>query len=175
MRTAACLDCLRAIRGRVDVPLIVMTYASLLEAYGWDRFVDDAGQAGATSMILTDLPAGERPELRRIQLVAPTSTDERIRLAAEQTDGWLYLVTVTGTTGARDGVSSQLPALVERTRRVTDVPLYAGFGISTPEHARQTAELVDGIAVGTRAVEVAEEGEDALREYVGSLRAALDA
>jgi tryptophan synthase alpha chain len=126
-------------------------------------------------MILTDLPAGDRPELRRIQLVAPTSTDDRIRLAAEQTDGWLYLVTVTGTTGAREGVSSQLPGLVERTRRVTDVPLYAGFGISTPEHARQTADLVDGIAVGTRAVEVAEEGEDALREYVGSLRAALDA
>jgi tryptophan synthase alpha chain len=175
MRTAACLDCLRAIRGLVDVPLIVMTYASILEAYGWDRFVDDARNAGATSMILTDLPAGERPELRRIQLVAPTSTDERIRLAAEQTDGWLYLVTVTGTTGAREGVSSQLPALVERARRVTDVPLYAGFGISTPEHARQTAELVDGIAVGTRAVEVAEEGEDALRAYVGSLRAVLDA
>jgi tryptophan synthase alpha chain len=175
MRTAACLDCLRAIRGLVDVPLIVMTYASILEAYGWDRFVDDARNAGATSMILTDLPAGERPELRRIQLVAPTSTDERIRLAAEQTDGWLYLVTVTGTTGAREGVSSQLPALVERARRVTHVPLYAGFGISTPEHARQTAELVDGIAVGTRAVEVAEEGEDALREYVGSLRSALDA
>jgi tryptophan synthase alpha chain len=81
---------------------------------------------------------------------------------------------VTGTTGARDAVSGQLPALVERARRVTDVPLYAGFGISTPEHARRTAELADGIAVGTRAVEVAEEGADALREYVGSLREALD-
>jgi len=174
MRTAACLDCLRTTRGLVDVPLIPMTYASILEAYGWDRFVDDARDAGATSLIVTDLPAGERPSLRRIQLVAPTSTDERVRLAAEQTDGWLYLVTVTGTTGARDGISSRLPELVERTRRITDVPLYAGFGISTPEHARATAALVDGIAVGSRAVEVAEEGEDALREYVASLRAALD-
>jgi tryptophan synthase alpha chain len=124
-------------------------------------------------LIVADLPAGERPDLRRVQLVAPTSTDERLRLAAEQTDGWLYLVTVTGTTGARTDVSDQLPALVERTRRVTDVPIYAGFGISTPEHARRTAELVDGIVVGSRAVEVAEEGADALREYVGSLRAAL--
>jgi len=174
MRTSACLDCLRETRTRVDVPLVPMTYASILEAYGWDRFPEAAEEAGATSMIVADLPAGERPELRRVQLVAPTSTDERLRLASEQTDGWLYLVTVTGTTGARTGVSDQLPALVERTRGVTDVPLYAGFGISTPEHARRTAELVDGIVVGSRAVEVAEEGADALREYVGSLREALD-
>jgi tryptophan synthase alpha chain len=151
-----------------------MTYASILEAYGWDRFPAAAHDAGATSLIVADLPAGERPELRRVQLVAPTSTDERLRLAAEQTDGWLYLVTVTGTTGARADVSSRLPALVERARQLTDVPLYAGFGISTPEHARRTAELVDGIVVGSRAVEVAEEGADALGEYVASLRAALD-
>ena len=174
MRTAACLDCLRTTRGLVDVPLIPMTYASILEAYGWGRFAEDARRAGATSLIVADLPAGERGDLRRVQLVAPTSTDDRVRLAAEQTDGWLYLVTVTGTTGARAGVSSQLPDLVERARRITKVPLYAGFGISTPEHARETASLVDGIVVGSRAVEVAEEGEDALREYVASLRAALD-
>jgi len=174
MRTGACLDCLRETRTRVAAPLVPMTYASILEAYGWDRFPQEAEEAGATSIIVADLPAGERPELRRVQLVAPTSTDERLRLAAEQTDGWLYLVTVTGTTGARAGVSSQLPALVERARSVTNVPLYAGFGISTPEHARETAALADGIVVGSRAVEVAEEGADALREYVGSLRDALD-
>jgi tryptophan synthase alpha chain len=174
MRTAACLDCLRDARARVDKPLVPMTYASILEAYGWDRFPAAAHDAGATSLIVADLPAGDRPELRRVQLVAPTSTDERLQLAAEQTDGWLYLVTVTGTTGARTDVSSRLPALVERARQLTDVPLYAGFGISTPEHARRTAELVDGIVVGSRAVEVAEEGADALGEYVASLRAALD-
>jgi tryptophan synthase alpha chain len=174
MRTAACLDCLREARDRIDKPLVPMTYASILEAYGWERFADEARASGAASIIVADLPAGERPELRRVQLVAPTSTDERLRLAAEQTDGWLYLVTLTGTTGAREGVSTQLPGLVERARRATDVPLYAGFGISTPEHARQTAELVDGVVVGSRAVEVAEEGADALGEYIASLRAALD-
>ena len=173
MRTAVCLELLEQTRALVDVPLVPMTYASILEAYGWDRFVADARAAGATSLIVVDLPAGERPELRRVQLVAPTSTDARLRLAAEQTDGWLYLVTVTGTTGTRESTSSQLPGLVERVRRVTDAPLYAGFGISTPEHARETAALVDGIAVGSRAVEVAEDGPDALREYVASLRAAL--
>jgi len=122
---------------------------------------------------VADLPVDAEPGLRRVQLVAPTSTDERIVLAAEHTDGWLYLVTVTGTTGARNGLSPELAGLVQRTRRATDVPLYAGFGITTPGHARAAAELVDGVVVGTRAVEVAEEGPAALREYVRSLSTML--
>jgi tryptophan synthase alpha chain len=141
-----------------------MTYSSLLEAYGWDCFGRDAEAAGATSLIVADLPAGERPELRRVQLVAPSSTDERIRLAADSTDGWLYLVTLTGTTGSRDDLSPALAGLVERARAV-----------STPDHARAAADLVDGVVVGSRAVEVAENGPEALGRYVASLRAALDA
>jgi tryptophan synthase alpha chain len=176
MRTRACLDCLARTRGLVgDVPLVPMTYSALLEAYGWERFADDARAAGAGSLIVADLPAGERPELHRIQLVAPTSTDERLRLAAASTDGWLYLVTLTGTTGARTDLSPELAGLVERVRRVTDVPLFAGFGISTPSHARAAAELADGIVVGSRAIEVAAQGPRALREYVRSLREAVDA
>ena len=175
MRTGACLDCLAATRERVDCQLVPMTYSSLLEAYGWDRFAADAEAAGATSLIVADLPAGERSGLRRVQLVAPTSTDQRLRLAAGQTDGWLYLVTVTGTTGARSDLSPALASLVERARSATDLPLYAGFGISTPEHARSAAKLVDGIVVGSRAVEVAEEGPAALSRYVATLRSALDA
>jgi tryptophan synthase alpha chain len=177
MRTRACLECLARTRELVgaETPLIPMTYASLLEAYGWERFAADVRAAGGTSLIVADLPAGERPELRRVQLVAPTSTDERIRLAGEQTDGWLYLVTLTGTTGARGELSAALPRLVERARGLADVPLYAGFGISTPAHARTVAELADGIVVGSRALEVAEDGTDALRRYVSSLREAVDA
>jgi len=175
MRTRACLECLVAVRERVTTPLIPMTYSSLLEAYGYERFADDARAAGATSLIVADLPAGERPDLRRIQLVAPTSTDERLRLAAGETDGWLYLVTVTGTTGARAELSPALAGLVERARAVTEAPLYAGFGISTPAHARAAAELADGVVVGSRAVEVAEDGPAALREYVASLSEALEA
>src|SRR5436190_7682923 len=171
MRTKACLDCLARTRELMpDTPLVPMTYASLLEAYGWERFASDAETAGATSMIVADLPAGERPELRRVQLVAPTSTDERVRLAAEQTDGWLYLVTLTGTTGARADVSPALGGLVRRARAAADVPLYAGFGISTPEYASATAALTDGVVVGSRAIEVAQDGPAALRGYVASLR-----
>ncbi len=175
MRTRACLDCLARTRELVEVPLVPMTYAALLEAYGWEKFEQDARSAGASSLIVADLPAGERPELRRIQLVAPTSTDERVRLAAEHTDGWLYLVTVTGTTGTRTDLSPALAGLVDRVRAVTDAPLYAGFGISTPEHARAAAELADGIVVGSRAIEVAQDGRAALAAYVRSLREAVDA
>ncbi len=174
MRTRACLECLARVRELVDVPLVPMTYASLLEAYGWERFAADARAAGATSMIIADLPVDERTELTRVQLVAPTSTDERIALAAERTDGWLYLVTLTGTTGARADLSPALAGLVERARRATAKPLYAGFGISTPEHARAAAALADGVVVGSRAVEVGEDGPDALARYVETLRAALD-
>jgi tryptophan synthase alpha chain len=174
MRTSACLDVLRETRERVPVPLVPMTYASLLEAYGWERFDAEAHAAGATSMIVADLPAGDQPDVKRVQLVAPTSTDERLRVAAELTDGWLYLVTVTGTTGVRDAVSPALAPLVARARAVTGKPLYAGFGISTPEQAHDAAALADGVVVGSRAVEMAEEGPRALGRYVASLRAALD-
>jgi tryptophan synthase alpha chain len=175
MRTDDCLACLAATRERVEVPLIPMTYASLLEAYGYERFAAAAREAGASSLIVADLPVDAQPGLRRVQLVAPTSTDERLALAARRTAGWLYLVTVTGTTGARTDLSPSLARLVDRARALTDVPLYAGFGIATPTQARAAAELADGIVVGSRAVEAAAEGPAALRELVASLRRSIDA
>jgi tryptophan synthase alpha chain len=175
MRTAACLDVLARTRELIpETPIVPMTYAAILEAYGYERFAADARERGATSFILVDLPVEEQPALRRIQLVAPTSTDERIRAACEATDGWLYLVSVTGTTGARTELSPAVPPLVQRVRAVGDVPVYVGFGISTPELAHAAGELADGVVVGSRAVEVAESGPDALRSFVASLRAALD-
>jgi tryptophan synthase alpha chain len=175
MRTQECFACLQETRSRVDVPIVPMTYSALLEAYGWERFAADVRAAGATSIIVADLPAGAQPEVRRVQLVAPTSTDQRIRLAGELTDGWLYLVTLTGTTGARGELSPHLGGLVDRARALTSVPLYAGFGISTPEHARTVAGVADGVVVGSRAVQEAEGGPAVLRDYVRSLREALDA
>ena len=175
MRTCACLDMLARTRELVpETRLVPMTYAAILEAYGYERFAADARERGASSFILVDLPVEEQPALRRIQLVAPTSTEERIRAAADATDGWLYLVSVTGTTGARAELSPALPPLVQRVRAVSDVPVYVGFGISTPELARAAGDLADGVVVGSRAVEAAEVGADALRDYVASLRAALE-
>ena len=176
MRTKACLECLAEIRARVQVPLVPFVYSALLEAYGHERFVADAHTAGGGAILVPDLPVDAHPELKRIQLVAPTSTDERIKLAADSTDGWLYLVTLTGTTGARKELSSALAGLAERARRLAlpELPLYAGFGISTPEQARAAAQIADGVIVGSRAIEVAEGGADKLREYVASLRTAID-
>jgi tryptophan synthase alpha chain len=175
MRTRACLECLAEVRSRVDVPLIPMTYASILEAYGYEQFRDDAYAAGATSLIVADLPVEAQPDLPRIQLVAPTTPTERIRLAGERTDGWLYLVSLTGTTGAREQVSAQLGELVERARSVTEVPLLVGFGIATPEQAAAASSLADGVVVGSRAIEVGDaSGPIGLRDYVASLRQAID-
>ena len=174
MRTARCLEVLAETRARVDVPLMPMTYASIFDAYGWAELERDARAAGATSLIVPDLPADVHPELRRVQLVAPTSTEERLRLAADATDGWLYLVTVTGTTGARAELAPTLAPLASRARAVTDLPLYAGFGISRGEHARAAAELTDGVVVGSAAVEAAEQGAAALAALVTDLRAGLD-
>lgn len=175
MRTGACLDVLARTRELLpETPLVPMTYAAILEAYGYERFAADARERGASSFILVDLPVEERPAVRRIQLVAPTSTEERIRAAADATDGWMYLVSVTGTTGVRAELSPALPSFVQRVRAVTEVPLYVGFGISTPELARRAGDLADGVVVGSKAVEVAENGPDALRSFVASLRAALD-
>lgn len=175
MRTARCLEVLAETRARVAVPLVAMTYASIFDAYGWERLDADAHAAGATSLIVVDLPSDVRPELKRIQLVAPTSTDARLKLAADTTHGWLYLVTVTGITGARAELAPTLAPLAERARAITAVPLYAGFGISTAAHARAAAELVDGIAVGSAAVAAAEQGVSELATLVGSLRSGLDA
>jgi tryptophan synthase alpha chain len=174
MRTARCLETLAQIRSQVSVPLVPMTYASIFEAYGWTELERDARAAGATSLIVPDLPVDVRPALRRVQLVAPTSTDERLQLAADATDGWLYLVTVTGTTGARAELAPSLAPLAARARTFAGVPLYAGFGIATGAHARAAAELVDGVVVGTAAVEAAERGAAALAALVTELRTGLD-
>jgi tryptophan synthase alpha chain len=175
MRMPQCLECIAETRARVDKPIVPMTYTAILEAFGYERFVTETRAAGATSAIVVDLPVEEHPELPRIQLVAPTSTDERIALCAASTDGWLYLVSLTGTTGARDETSPALAGLVERARAATDVPLYTGFGIRTPEHAAAYARLADGVVVGSRVVEIAEGGPAALRAYVRTLREAVDA
>ena len=162
MRTDACLECLAETRRRVGVPLIPMTYASLFETRGWERLAGEMRDAGATSMIVVDLPAGDRPELRRVQLVAPPRPTSGSRSPpSTRTAGC-----TSSPSPARRARARALAASSRRScgaaRAVTDVPLYAGFGISTPEDARAAAELADGVVVGTAAVAAAEEGRDEL-------------
>ena len=145
----------------VRVPLILMGYVNPILAYGMARYVADAEAAGADGFIVPDLPPDEADEMEAlarehhlalIHLVAPTSTPERLALAARHSTGFLYLVSVAGVTGARDELPPYLTEFVGRVRAHTDLPLAVGFGIATPQQARQVAQLADGVVVGSALV-----------------------
>jgi tryptophan synthase alpha chain len=186
MTTRGALEVVAAVRERVGVPLVPMTYAAPVMAYGEGRFCADAAAAGADGLIVPDVPADESGELLQacrasgldlVPLLAPTSADDRIALACAQAGGFVYLVSVAGTTGARAQLSDRVAGLVERTRAHTELPLLVGFGISAPEHAvAALAAGADGVVIGSRAIEVAEQGgADALRDFIASVTAAVGA
>jgi tryptophan synthase alpha chain len=161
------------------LPVALMVYANLL--VGHDTFVERAAAAGAAGLIVPDLPHDESAELRAacdaqgialIPLVAPTTSGERIRAIGADARGFVYTVSTTGTTGERTELPPELTATVERVRAATDLPIAVGFGISTPEQARDVAEVADGVIVGSRLVRAAGEGG---AEEVGALVAGLAA
>ena len=164
----------------VTVPLILMGYVNPILAYGMARYVKDAAAAGADGFIVPDLPPEEAGELEAlaeqhglavIHLVAPTSTPQRLALAAAHSSGFLYLVSVTGITGARDTLPPDLAQFVQRVRSHTTMPLAVGFGIGTPEQARAVARMADGVVVGSALVRRA--GMEEPVQQVFSLASAL--
>jgi len=184
MTARRALGVLREVRSRVDVPLVPMTYAAPVMAYGQREFCADAAAAGANGVIVPDVPADEAGELHEccaeagldlVPLLAPTSTDRRIELACRLAGGFVYVVSVAGTTGARDRLSDRVAGLVARVRSHTDLPLLIGFGIAAPEHAVQALEAgADGVVIGSRAIEVAEAGgAEGLREFVAGVAAGM--
>lgn len=155
------------------VPVLVMTYFNLIEVQGIDRFVGRAADLGVSGLIVPDIPLEESApllaacdarDLALIQLVAPTTTDERMAAICAQARGFIYTVSVTGTTGERMASAEGLAELVGRVRAHTDLPVAVGFGISGPEQAARVAQVADGAIVGTRLVREAGEraaaGED---------------
>jgi tryptophan synthase alpha chain len=168
---ADCLAMVRELRiAGVTQPFCAMTYYNPLFAYGVARFVTDAAAAGIDGLIVPDLPPEEAEELEvacraaglaTIYLLAPTSTEERIRSVASHCTGFIYLVSVTGITGARAGLPPDLAGFVARVRRHTDLPLAVGFGIATGEQAAAVARIADGVIVGSALVKAAA-GEDGL-------------
>lgn len=159
---ADCLAMCRELRDQgVSQPFCGMTYYNPLFAYGVERFVADAVAAGLDGLIVPDLPPEEADELiaacraagvATIFLLAPTSTEARIRLVAQNSTGFIYLVSVTGITGARQELPPDLAAFVQRVRRHTDLPLAVGFGIATGEQAAAVAAIADGVIVGSALV-----------------------
>ena len=169
-----------------SVPVVLMCYANMVFAPGAGEFVRALAATGACGLIVPDLPLEEAPAVREpcererlalVPLIAPTTPPERLHAIGSQARGFLYAVSVVGTTGERETVEAHLRDVVARARASTAVPVAVGFGISTPAHARAAAEAgADGVIVGTRLVRAAGESADppaAVGEFVRELAAGL--
>jgi tryptophan synthase alpha chain len=164
--TGAVIEMARGLRTEgLEVPLVAMGYYNPILAYGLERFAADAAAAGIDGLIAVDVPPEEDEPLRRalrprgmdlIYLLAPTSTEARIRTVAARASGFIYCVSVTGTTGARGELPPDLPAFIARVRRHTDLPLAVGFGVSRPEHLAQIGRLCEAAVIGSAIIEVIE-------------------
>jgi tryptophan synthase alpha chain len=169
MTVKGCLQLTRELRrSGVRQPLILMSYLNPLLSYGLSQFVADAVAAGVDGLIVPDLPPEDADELEaacqeyglaQIYLLAPNSTPERIDLVASRSNGFIYLVSVTGVTGARGQLPTDLADFIRRVREVTEKPLAVGFGISTPEQAARIAELADGVIVGSALIHAVTESK----------------
>ncbi len=180
-----CLDVAAQLSRRVDVPLVFMTYYNPILRRGMDRFCEACRESGVSGLIVPDLPPDEGEQLGAaarsrdvdlICLVAPTATMPRIELAAERASGFLYLVSLTGVTGSREGLSEGLEAFVERVRQATKLPLCVGFGISTPEQAARVGRIADGVIIGSRILALME-ADPSLSEvsrFIADVRFTLD-
>ena len=178
------LSVCRELSGRV--PVVLMVYANVVLSGGGDGFAARAAEAGAAGLIVPDLPheeaaallaASDERGLALVPLVAPTTTEERLRRIAGDARGFVYAVSVAGTTGERDELPAGLEELVERVRgAAAEVPVAVGFGIATVEQATRVAALADGVIVGSRIVRAArEEGPEGVGAVVAELAAALAA
>jgi tryptophan synthase alpha chain len=154
------LEAVKELRHRgVDIPLILMGYYNPMLAYGLERFVKDACEAGADGFIVPDLPMEESAELGNISgelplipMLAPTSSPERMEKIARNAKGFIYLVSVTGITGERKSLAAGLGDLIALVRQHTSAPVCVGFGIGTPEQAKEVGKMADGVIVGTACV-----------------------
>lgn len=172
-------------REKVRIPMVFLTYLNPIYTYGKERFMERCRECGIQGVIVPDMPFEEKGELREvcrkygieiISLIAPTS-QERATAIAREAEGYIYCVSSLGVTGMRKEISTDIRGMVEKVRQVTKVPCAVGFGISTPEQARQMGAISDGVIVGSRIVKIVEEyGERAVpyvKEYVGNMKNVL--
>ena len=178
------LEAVKELRKRgVTIPLILMGYYNPMLAYGLEKFIHDAREAGADGFIIPDLPLEEAEEFQSIngdmpliQMLAPTSPDERMESIARNAKGFIYLVSVTGVTGERREVSNDLGELIARVRAHTSAPVCVGFGIGTPEQAKQVGQLADGVIVGSACVKTiggSDTPVETAKQFAQSFKSAL--
>jgi tryptophan synthase alpha chain len=179
-----CLEVSAAIRQKVSVPLVFMSSYNPIFHYGPEKFCAASSKAGIDGFIVPDLPPDEGGELEEatrncdlnlIYLLAPTSTAERITLVARKSRGFIYIVSLTGVTGARRDLPPELEDFVKRVRQKAKQPLCVGFGVSTPEQAKRIAAIADGVIIGSRIIQLIEEDASlkALKTFAASVRKAL--
>ena len=170
MTVARCLEAVVDLRKRgIDLPIMLMGYYNPILAYGEPRFVMEAAEAGVSGFIIPDLPPEEAGVLDGLchqhgmgitYLLAPTSTEERIRMVAERARGFTYLVSLTGVTGARGTLHPELESFIARARQYLSTPLAVGFGISTVDQALKVASMVEGVIVGSKLITIAGEADN---------------
>jgi len=170
-------------RAKLGIPVVLFSYLNPVLAAGGDA-LDRAARAGASGLLITDLPVGSDPELEErfasgplafIRLVAPTTPSERMAHIGKHGSGFVYLISRLGVTGTRDELPKELPDTIARLRKATTLPICVGFGVSTPAHAAAVARLADGVVVGSAIVRAAEESVERAAELARSLRSAIDA
>jgi len=180
-----CLDVARRLNRKIKTPMVFMTYYNPVFYFGLEAFSQSCAEAGVSGLIIPDLPPEEGEDMEAIAqkqkidliyLLAPTSNDERIDIVTQRSRGFIYLVSLTGVTGARQSLPPELEGFVQRVRQKARQPLCVGFGVSNPEQARRIAGIADGVIVGSRFIQLIEEDGtlSALKSFVSDLRAALD-
>jgi tryptophan synthase alpha chain len=166
------------IRKTSEVPLLLFTYLNPALRYGFERLARDAKAAGIDGCLLIDVSVEEAEDYVRVMrdadldtvfLAAPTSTDERLKLVAHYSSGFVYLVSRTGITGVQSKVADSAAVLIDRVRAHTDLPIAVGFGVSTPEHVAQLAGLVEAVVVGSAIVKQIEKDSSRLEDFMRSL------
>jgi tryptophan synthase alpha chain len=180
-----CLEAARKLHQRIAIPLVFMSYYNPILSFGLEAFCVASVKAGIDGLIIPDLPPEEGAELEAstkklkldlIYLLAPTSTEERISLVADRSQGFIYLVSLTGVTGARQSLPPELEDFVNRVRQRTRKPLCIGFGVANPEQAKRAARIADGVIVGSRLIQLIDEDAtlSSLKTFALSLRQALN-
>jgi len=163
------LDCVREIRKQSQIPIVLYTYLNPIIQFGFDRFHDEASQAGVDALLILDLPPEEKLgstkyKLPHIRLIAPTTSVERIAQIIAQAEGFLYYVSREGVTGVREKVASSLPTQVQQIRGFSNLPIAVGFGIATGEQAKFVAQHADAVVVGSAIVDlIAKHGRESVR------------
>lgn len=178
-------DMVASVSKKVDVPLVFMTYLNPVFTYGYDRFFEKCNTCGISGIIIPDLPFEEKVELMHfsqkynvsvISLIAPTS-QARTSMIAVQAEGYVYCVSSMGVTGVRGQIDTDIHAMIDSIRSVTNVPIAVGFGISTPQQAADISKYADGIIVGSAIVKIVEQyGAQSVPyvfDYVRAMKAAI--